>query len=299
MDERWPFFTTDLELTNVCGQNCIFCPRDKMSRPEGFISRELFAALVPQLAEIDSRVTLCGMGNPLLHPSLPEIADICQANNLKYGLTIQAPALSPDNINRIKMLAPAFIEISFATLDKELFAQIYPGQRLEDSLHGVEALACARKSTRGMVVVAVRTEREKLSQQEIENFWAEKKITCRQPLCHSRGGHLSEKGLVLAKPSQIVRCGLFATHSFITWQGKLLACCHDLAGDTEIADLNLVRVKEAAQRKIEIMQNQMPYNLCLKCDEPTAHRPVPERPFPESEKARSRYLKHSCQKPQA
>ncbi|MBU1108145.1 MAG: radical SAM protein, partial [Candidatus Riflebacteria bacterium] len=225
MDERWPFFTVDIELTNICGQNCRFCPRLRITRPAGFIDPGLFAQIMRQLAQQGSRVTLCGMGNPLLHPHWHEIAAICRESGLKYGLTIQAPALDQQNIAKIEELAPFFIEISFPTIDQEHFSRIYPDQDLTSSLNGLQNLITARGSTRGISIISIRTADEPLAPEKTADFWSERKLSFRQHLCHSRGGNLEEGALTTART--IEKCGLFATHSFITWQGRLLACCHD------------------------------------------------------------------------
>lgn len=292
MDKRWPFFTVDLELTNVCEQNCSFCPRDKITRPAGFIDLQLLADILRQLAALGSRVTFCGMGNPLLHPQWREIADICRGSGLKYGLTIQAPALDAQNIARIDILAPSFVEISFPTIDSSHFSQIYPGQDLEPCLRAVDDLVAMRGSARGISVTAIRTAEEPASAEATAAFWLKRGLPLRQQLCHSRGGNLTKN--VVTRPRAVEACGLFATHSFITWQGLLLACCHDLTGATEIADLSQVSLTEAAQTKIEILQRGMPWPVCATCDEPATARPLPDRAYPETAKAQSRYLKRLC-----
>lgn len=293
MDKRWTFFTADIELTSICGQNCLFCPRDCIRRPPGFMESGLFAEIIRQLAEIGSRVTFCGMGNPLLHPDLAEFGAICRRSGIRYGLTIQAPALDRNGIEKINALAPSFVEISVPTLDPALFSRLYPGQILQDALTGLHNLAEARGSTRGISITAVRTAWETMSSEEISEFWAGRGLNCRQMPCHSRGGHIDRK-LTTAVAAGIDRCGLFATHAFITWQGELLACCHDLGGITRIADLADITIMEAAARKVQILEGTMPFPLCASCDEQAARRPLPERDFPESEKARARFLKKHC-----
>lgn len=294
-DARWPFFTVDIELTNHCTQNCLFCPREKITRPKGFIEIPLLQNLISQLAEIRSRITFCGMGNPLLHQKLRQIGQICRASAIKYGITIQAPALDLHGINRLFDLEPHFIEISLPTIDAQLFTRLYPGQLLETCLQNIANLVDRRGSSRGISIVSVYTGEESLSPEEIEGFWASRGLICRIMQCHSRGGNFSEKDILTASAVKVVQCGLFAAHSFITWQGQLLACCHDLTGGTAIADLNLVTIKNAGLQKMAIINQTMPWQICARCDEPAAQRPLPDRPFPESDKARSRFLKRLTQ----
>lgn len=292
IDPRWPLLTVDVELTNICGQNCLFCPREAITRPQGFMTFTLFEKLVRQLASAGSRVIFCGMGNPLLHPDIAEIGRLCRSLPLNYGLTVQAPAIDTAGLEKIAQLQPAFIEVSFPAVDENEFAEIFPGQKMTDALSGLHNLARLRGSSRGITINAVMTAESKVSESQIKEFWAGHSLPCRVHPCHSRGGNLEKTKLLLAKPRPVKTCGLFATHSFITWEGKLLACCHDLENSTIVSNLNSTLLLEAAARKVAILQSgSMPFKICQTCDEPAAGRPLPDRPFPASIKARSRFLK--------
>ena len=291
LDWRWSYFTTDIELTNFCSQNCLFCPREKMARPSGFIELELLKKILLQLAAINSRVTFCGMGTPLLHPKFPEIMEFCrQLKGFNFGLTIQAPALDPEGLKLLEISRPGFIEISFPTIDSELFSRIYPGCDLETSLENVLKLFDLDPPLRGINIIAIRTARENFSDDEIRSFWQERGFNCRITKCHSRGGNLNAEEVVAANSRSIKRCGLFAAHSFITWQGKVLACCHDLDGNSEIADLNKHSIQFAGEQKLEIINNAMPFSMCKSCDEPAAERRLPQDPYPLKPKARRKIM---------
>ena len=292
IDPRWPLLTVDVELTNICGQNCLFCPREAITRPQGFMAYALFEKLIRQLAAAGSRVIFCGMGNPLLHPDIAEIGSLCRSLPLNYGLTVQAPALDAVGLEKIARLQPAFIEVSFPVVDENEFAVIFPGQKMADSLSGLHNLVGQRGSNRGITINAVMTAGSKVSDTRIKEFWAGHGLPCRVHPCHSRGGNLEKAELLLSKPRPVKACGLFATHSFISWEGNLLACCHDLENSTIVSNLNSTLLLEAAARKVAILQSgSMPFKICQSCDEPAAGRPIPDRPFPASIKARSRFLK--------
>lgn len=250
----------------------------------------LLEKIVVQLAQIGSRITFCGMGTPLLHPQFTEIMNFCRSlPGLNFGLTIQAPALDEAGRELLHQARPGFIEISLPTFDPDLFAQIYPGCELEQSLDNIARLTEVQPYLRGISIIAVRTAAEPKSNEEITAFWAERKLHCRITTCHSRGGNASFQ--TLARPVSRSSCGLFAAHAFITWQGMLLSCCHDLGGDTCIADLSCCTISEAGRRKLEILQQGLPYAICQNCDEPAAGRALPETSFPEKPAARRKFLR--------
>ncbi len=72
-----PFFTIDIELTNRCNAKCHFCPRDQTPH-QGLMSGEVFDQALARAVEFREatvdvngeavRVSLCGLGEPLLNP---------------------------------------------------------------------------------------------------------------------------------------------------------------------------------------------------------------------------------------
>ena len=68
MDFKWTFLSADVELTNICAENCAMCPRKSLRRPQGFMSLEIFSRLLEVLVHFQSRVNFSGFGNPTLHP---------------------------------------------------------------------------------------------------------------------------------------------------------------------------------------------------------------------------------------
>lgn len=72
----------DIELTNRCNADCGFCPRDKTPH-QGLMAAETFDRALERAAEYHRTasdvfpedpfgLTFCGMGEPLLHPLLPD-----------------------------------------------------------------------------------------------------------------------------------------------------------------------------------------------------------------------------------
>lgn len=65
-----------LEITNVCNLNCSFC--HKTARQKRFMTREEFNILTDKLCGKASRLYFHLMGEPTLHPSLPEFIGIAK-----------------------------------------------------------------------------------------------------------------------------------------------------------------------------------------------------------------------------
>ena len=66
-----------LEITTCCNRACSFCPGT--ARPAAFVTPETFRALAAKLRPYGQYLYLHVMGEPLLHPQLPELLEICRA----------------------------------------------------------------------------------------------------------------------------------------------------------------------------------------------------------------------------
>ncbi len=64
MPSDWSFVSVDVELTNLCGSECLMCPRDGITRPKGMMSEDVFMTVSDQLIKEGSLITFSGMGDP-------------------------------------------------------------------------------------------------------------------------------------------------------------------------------------------------------------------------------------------
>ena len=80
-----------LEITTCCNLSCSFCPGAK--RPAAFLSPEDFRTLAAKLRPYGQYLYLHVMGEPLLHPQLPELLEICRALGFRATLTTNGTLL--------------------------------------------------------------------------------------------------------------------------------------------------------------------------------------------------------------
>ena len=97
-------FWLNLELTNRCQLDCLFCSRQKSRRPLGDLSLER-ARLVVEEARAQAAggfvgVRFTGWGEPLLHPRAAEIAALVKEAGLKLKIYTNGLALTPGLMDR-------------------------------------------------------------------------------------------------------------------------------------------------------------------------------------------------------
>lgn len=76
-----------IEITNHCNLACIMCPRGIMQREVGFMSGDLFRKIIDEAAQIGvEKITLHGLGEPLLHSELFDFIKYCKDAGIPFVL---------------------------------------------------------------------------------------------------------------------------------------------------------------------------------------------------------------------
>ena len=103
-----------VEITNICNLNCSFCPKN--SRPKRFMTIEEFDAVTDEIAPLTNTICLHLMGEPLLHPNIKEIFEICNKKNLSVYLTTNGTLLK-QNLDLLKSGCVKRISVSLHSFE--------------------------------------------------------------------------------------------------------------------------------------------------------------------------------------
>jgi len=290
----WGFVSVDLELTNLCENRCAVCPREAMVRPRGLMDPKIFLGIAGVLGEKKALVSLSGMGDPLLHPHVFEFCRELRGRGADVRLLLNAGSLARCAVLQDLVLArPNSIVVSFPSARKEVFQRLCPGASFDHALAAARTLG---RLSRGRVLIRVAGIRTRINTDEGEEFacfWKAEGVQAGMAECHGRGGNLAASDLYAPRDPGLPlgRCGLFAFHSFVTWQGDVLACCHDLDGRTRLGNLLEDGAQEIGKRKVELLNAGRMFGLCRRCDEALRHCEVPAGPPPASRRARARFFR--------
>lgn len=99
-----------VEITNRCNLACDFCPATR--RPKGDMAPAAFAALLPQLVPFTKHLSLHVLGEPLLHPDLPQLLAHCHDQRLQVNLTTNGTLLPRQA--RMLLAAPALRQVNIS-----------------------------------------------------------------------------------------------------------------------------------------------------------------------------------------
>lgn len=104
----------DVEPTNACNLDCLFCARQVMTRPLKILPLELVHKLVDEVAEHRdiSSIRFSGWGEPTLHPDIAEMVQLCGERDILTHLTTNAVKL--DDRLSLELLEAGLNKIKFS-----------------------------------------------------------------------------------------------------------------------------------------------------------------------------------------
>ncbi len=121
-----------VEITNICNLKCNFCI--ETMRKKEYMSIEKFKIVISKIREYTNLIALHIKGEPLLHPKLKEILDICYDNNILVNITTNTTLLeqnleilaSSKAVRQINLSIHAIMENNLDMIEnvKRIFNQI-------------------------------------------------------------------------------------------------------------------------------------------------------------------------------
>ena len=129
------FNKVHIEISNVCNLQCSFCP--EVIREKKLIDIDLFENVVKQVAPITEQVAFHLMGDPLVHPKLSELVEICGKYNAPIFFVTNGVLMNAKN--RAILMSPTFRQINFSLHSfHDNFPDRDPTQYLESIFSFVE-----------------------------------------------------------------------------------------------------------------------------------------------------------------
>jgi organic radical activating enzyme len=122
-DPPRPFpFWINLEPTNHCQLNCLFCSRQKSKRAKGYLELALAEAIFDQVAqEPGTAVRFTGWGEPLLHPRIGDLCALVKERSIPLKVYTNGLNLSPALMERLIELEVDDLQFSMQGLNEEQY----------------------------------------------------------------------------------------------------------------------------------------------------------------------------------
>jgi radical SAM protein with 4Fe4S-binding SPASM domain len=115
------FSKVNIEISNICNLQCSFCP--EVIREKKIMSVDLFRRVIEQVAPLTELVCFHLMGDPLVHPKLSQLIDICEEFQTKIFFVTNGVLLRDEKMDLL--LRPPLQQVNFSL---HSYFDNHPGQ---------------------------------------------------------------------------------------------------------------------------------------------------------------------------
>lgn len=131
-----------IEPTNRCNLKCVTCIRNSWDEPFGDMDWSVYQTLIDGLADFPEAKTIAfaGLGEPLLHPRLPEMIRLAHERGLRTEMTSNALLLTPEMARRLIDAGLDQFAVSIDGASDDIYENIRPGSSLEQITTNVKHL---------------------------------------------------------------------------------------------------------------------------------------------------------------
>ena len=281
-----------LELTNICNANCVFCAYQYQERPTGLMSMELYRRLV---AEYDE----WGGGDLILTPTVGDVL-ICSdlIERIQYArskqnikdiyFTTNMIMLDRFNIVDLVRSGVSMVTVSLAGFDENMYQRVYRSKMYQRVILNIKAFA-KQNNADGRPVdlkISLRPDVPVLNLFKGKDFEEISALVDASNIGTSFafdnwGGKITASNLIgtmrLRRPAifrrpRISVCAQLYSGVCVFWDGRVGACgCRDVnASELIIGDANVSTLRdiwsgyEIKKLREEFMTDKVP-NICKNC----------------------------------
>ena len=146
----------NIEITTRCNLACPHCARHSFPRPAGDMSPQLFERLLDLLPHA-YRITMVGLGEPLLNPHLVQLVTLAKAKGRRVAIATNAMALTSELSARLLAAGLDSIAFSLDAVEPDLAATIRPGSDIPRILENINTFTTQARALPQPVSMAVFT----------------------------------------------------------------------------------------------------------------------------------------------
>jgi len=252
-----------IETTNVCMADCVFCPYGTMQRKKGTMALDLYKRLIDEAATIPQieRITLTGLGETLLDRHL--------VSRIAYTRQVLGPTIGIDIYTNGNLLRPAttdalidagldvlYVSLNAATPEKRQeimhlddYAQVvgyvqYAVQAFQRKAEAEGQPSLTRERWR--VIVKAIGSKDLMEVGEHEQFlhqWGGEWNKGGAAYLHLEGNWAGATGMKMRTRPKAA-CHRALTQIMVLWDGRVSLCCFDGEGQVILGDLNHQTIRE-------------------------------------------------------
>lgn len=281
-------YMLEIEPSNICNMNCLFCGRQIMNRPLGYMDYGLYTRLIDEVAGFEDFVgisSFAGWGEPLLHPLIYHMIKYANRAGVKTSLITNGLKLDERVLDAgIDHVKVSFQGANIGEYDKLRKQGAYPG-----IVRNVEKLVNYRDKNNLHTFIQVSTSVTDESDADIQAFKAfwenvvdeiyvdytkwQRVLKVERVWKYLQGkpsvftdGHIRDD--YKSKTFRNRPCVDVYTRLVIHQDGIVPVCCSDFSRQVILGDVNDMSLKDVwdSARMAEIRRNIHNLRFCQLCN---------------------------------
>ncbi|MFH1985884.1 MAG: radical SAM protein [Pseudomonadota bacterium] len=236
----------NIEPTNHCNFNCVMCSRRRSGRPLGFMSLDLFDAILADIRRCKKTIrwlTFHNDGEPLLHPDLAEMVRMAKSSGgvEHVHFNTNGQLLTEDKAAALVEAGLDDLTVSIDALTPETFARVKRAGDLETVTANTRRLMAVKRALgRPTPWVRAKIIDMPLTAGELDgfcDFWRPLVDEVQVQPIHNAGGGIGVDAP--AGSAERYPCALPWYALAVNWDGTVSPCCVDLSGENIVGDLRV------------------------------------------------------------
>lgn len=283
----------EIEPTNICNANCIFCPRWNVRKPKGFLNLKNFSQFLDRLNEYRNkmwinrlsylkkypRIIFAGMGEPTLHPRIVDIVKEGSRRGFDTELVTNGAKLTGKLASKLAKAGLYRLSLSLHSLNPDIYYYLMRLELTEMLPRIEEALKALDETNVDVEIWKICTsesyndvknaEDEKSFREFLSHF--KKKIRMLGPTpAWNRGGQMpAYKNWANVHDNDKIWCELLYFTLNIAWDGTTTMCCCDFPSITvPLGDAWKENIDVLQKRRNEIFNRPLSKPICKNCRRP-------------------------------
>lgn len=245
-----------IEVTNYCNLNCIMCNNDKIKRPRGIMSAELYKKIIDETAKENphTRIWLDFYGEALIagwkvywminYAKKRGLTNVCINTN--------GTLMNKEYADMLLDAGADFISLDCDGFSKEVYEAIRINGKRDVFYKNVEYLLAEARRRKSKTIIDVKVIEMEANRHEIKaivDYWQKRGAWVAVRRCSE--WVLNEQDTEKIVSDERIACGHGVGTAVISWDGIVGGCAFDCDCNMSVGDINKESLKTVWMRRNE------------------------------------------------
>ena len=265
-----------IEITNICNLSCSFCSKSKRTKKS--MSLENFEKILKRIDHYTDYIYLHVKGEPLLHPHLKEILELCKKYDKKVTITTNGTLLKEKKNILLNCDAIRQINISLhcehnkETYFEDIFESVEELAEKTNIVYRIWTLKEMILDSKSTKIVDKLMRNYQLSMETVEKLYMDSNVKLKDNLYVNKANQFLWPDVENEYENGSGYCHALQEQLAILVDGTVVPCCLDGEGEIKLGNILTTKLETILENpRIENMiqgfrNRQVTEELCRHCN---------------------------------